>query len=435
MDSIASLIAGYYDQQAEHEWERMDRHHTEFAVTWRALEEYLPPPPARLLDCGGGPGRYAIELARRGYQVNLFDLSAENLHMAKAKAQEAGVNLEAYEQGTATDLSRYPEEIFDAVLLMGPMYHLLDEEEREQALREGARVLKPGGMLFAAFISRYAAHRDIAKKHPDLLTTDAELAQMILASGKLQPRGRGEAEFIAYFAHPIEIHPLFQPASLEILTLLGLEGLVSMIEEKMNMLEGEAWDRWVDLNYRVAADPSIHGCVEHLLAVSTKPRWRSVLRLIADQLNKTEITYKVVGGASIALQGVQISVKDLDLEMDQESAYRFQTLFQGNTVQPVEMRESETYRSFFGRFDFDGVQIEVMGDLHRREAGRWVPTWTATWGKADLDGVQVNVAWLEEETLAYIRRGRLERAALCLPYCDPGRLLALMRGEQPTNVI
>ena len=58
----------------------------------------------------------------------------------------------------------------------------------------------------------------------------------------------------------------------EIVTVLGVEGLVSMIEDGVNALSGEAWDAWVNLNYRVAADPSIHGCVEHLLAIAVKPR-------------------------------------------------------------------------------------------------------------------------------------------------------------------
>ena len=56
----------------------MERHRTEFAVTLRALDEHLPPPPAHILDCGGGPGRYAIALAQRGYTVTLFDLSPES---------------------------------------------------------------------------------------------------------------------------------------------------------------------------------------------------------------------------------------------------------------------------------------------------------------------------------------------------------------------
>jgi hypothetical protein len=76
-----------------------------------------------------------------------------------------------------------------------------------------------------------------------------------------------------------------------------------------------------------------------------------------------------------------------------------------------------------------------MGELQRREGERWVPTAARTQTTVELEGVAVHVSWLEEETLAYIRRGRLERAAECLPYCDRGRLLALLRGEQDTNVL
>lgn len=79
-------VAVHYDAHPEHEWERLQRHRTEFAVTLRALDTYLPPPPATILDIGGGPGRYAIELARLGYEVTLLDLSQANLALAKDKA-------------------------------------------------------------------------------------------------------------------------------------------------------------------------------------------------------------------------------------------------------------------------------------------------------------------------------------------------------------
>ena len=107
-NSVAAAVANLYDSMSEREWARMDRHRTEFYVTLRALREHLPPPPARVLDCGGGPGRYAVELARWGYDVTLFDLSTGNLALAREKAAEAGVTLAGFEQGTALDLSGLP---------------------------------------------------------------------------------------------------------------------------------------------------------------------------------------------------------------------------------------------------------------------------------------------------------------------------------------
>lgn len=340
-----------------------------------------------------------------------------------------------YDQGTATDLSCFPEEAFDAVLLMGPLYHLLAEEERRQTLAETWRVLKPGGTLFAAFISRYAVLRHVAAHQPTWPLEQTERMEMLMNTGVLAPRGQNELKFVAHFAHPTQVGPLCQHAGFEVLTVLGAEGVVSMIEDKVNALSGKAWDTWVDLNYHVAPDPSLHGGVEHLLVVALKPRWRAVLRRVARQLDQAGVAYRVVGGTSVVLHGVPIPAKDLDLETDAEGAYRFQALFAGYILESVALRESETYRSHFGRFDFDGVTVEVMGDLHRREAGGWVPTAATTETAVNLDGVLVRASWLEEETLAYIRRGRLERAAHCLPHCSQARLLALLRGEEATQVL
>ena len=224
-----------------------------------------------MLDCGGGPGRYAIELARQGYETILFDLSPECLELAEGKAAEAGVALAGFEQGTATDLSRFPDGCFDAVLVMGPMYHLLQEAERRSALQEALRVLRPGGMLFAAFISRYAAIRWSAVRDPLWIVEDADRVQKLLDTGVLPGRRSGQPGFLAHYAHPTEVIPFVEREGFEVLDLLAVEGVISQIEGSVNELTGEAWDAWVDLNYQLCRDPCIHGCVEHLLIVARRP--------------------------------------------------------------------------------------------------------------------------------------------------------------------
>lgn len=426
-------VRRFYDAHPAYEWERMDRHRTEFAVTLRAFAEHLPPAPARILDCGGGPGRYALALAQQGYAVTLFDLSAELLALARDKAAAAGVILEGYEEGTALDLSRFADATFDAVLLMGPLYHFFEEGERRAALLEASRVLKPGGVLFAAFISCFAAHRDCAARYPGKLLEDREAYARILDTGQFPPEVEGG--WTAYFAHPDEVRPLCQSASLEVEALLAVEGLVSGHEALLNVMEGEIWAEWVETNARVAPEMTLTGASDHLLAIARKPRWREVLRQVVSRLEAEGIPYRVVGGTSVALHGIPVHVKDLDLETTAAGAYQIAALFEEYLVRPVAFSESPIYRSHFGQFRIDGVLLEIMGDLERREGQGWVPTTNVTETTVLFEGMLVRVPWLEEETLAYIRRGRLDRAALCLPHCDHARLMALLGGDIATSVL
>jgi len=144
-------IRAYYDADPQKEWNRLQKKHPhEKYITVRMMERYIRP-ASTILDIGGGPGHYTIHFAKQGHTVTLLDLSGENVRFAKKKARQYGVKITAV-QGDATDLSRFPDDSFDTVFLMGPLYHLMTEESRLQAIQEAKRVLKPGGYLFCSFI-------------------------------------------------------------------------------------------------------------------------------------------------------------------------------------------------------------------------------------------------------------------------------------------
>ncbi len=213
--------------------------------------------------------------------------------------------------------------------------------------------------------------------------------------------------------------------------------MVSTIEDvRINALTGAEWDWWLETNWRAAHDPSLFGAVEHLLVVAHNPAWRGILRHIAATLAAEDVPYCVVGGTVAALHGLPVRVKDIDIQTTAAGARRFAELFAGQNVEPVALSDNGAYRSHFGRFTFPGeVEVEIMGNQERLQDGRWLNTMAATQDLLDLDGVPVAAAWLEEEWLAYVRRGRMERAALLLPHCDHGRLLGLLRGQIRTNVL
>lgn len=263
-----SNVEKWYDQNAQQEWERLETHHrAEYENTLRAMLEFLPAAPARLIDIGGGPGRYAITLGQRGYRVTLVDLSCNNLELAKKKATEAGVVLDAFIHANALDLITFPEAAFEAALLMGPLYHLHKLEERQATLQQARRLLKPGGLIFATFITRFASFRDAAVNGYSYVLDDPTYSEKLLATG-IHDSGVGFAD--AYFAHPDEVIPLGESAGFTTLRLMGCEGILAGHETYVNSLSGAAHQVWLDFNYRFAQEPSLFGASDHLLYVGRK---------------------------------------------------------------------------------------------------------------------------------------------------------------------
>jgi ubiquinone/menaquinone biosynthesis C-methylase UbiE len=262
-----SEVEAYYDENAAREWQRLKRHRTEHAVTLRAMEEFLPLPPASILDIGGGPGRYAIELTRRGYDVTLVDLSGDCLAMAQEKARQAGITLHLVVQANALDLSAVPARIYDAVLMMGPLYHLHETQDRLRAVVEAKRFLPQKGILFTAFITRYAAIRYYLINVPGEIDERWESIQVMLDQGLDLEADRFRG---AYYAHPAEIEPLLAGAGFDTLCLLGCEGIVAGNEEHINELSGANWERWVDLNYRLAKESPLLGAADHIVFIGRK---------------------------------------------------------------------------------------------------------------------------------------------------------------------
>lgn len=219
MSESGDAVRQYYAYFGQREWHRLETSpegQLEFAVTQHALETHLPS-AGRVLDIGGGPGRWTIWLAERGYQVVLADLSPNLLDIARQQIEQVGVGrrVEAIIEADACDLSRYADASFDAVLCLGPFYHLPETSARAQAAGELQRVLRPSGMVFVALMPRSAfVRRTIASVDERRHLMQPGFIDALMSEGKFvsDVSGRFNA---GYGVLPREVQPFFNQFGFE----------------------------------------------------------------------------------------------------------------------------------------------------------------------------------------------------------------------------
>ena len=231
-------VRAWYDRDPELEWRRLEgrvQYRIERLVTEHALARHLPPPGrgglVRVLDAGGGPGRYTIALAERGYTVTLLDLSPRAVALARRKVAAAGpavaARVEACVEGSFTDLSAFPDGRFDAVLCLGAaLSHVVDPAARRRTLAELRRVAKPGAPLVVSGLNRIAGYRGVVQwpytwgkaYYPDGLAAFA-------ATGSA--RGAEGPPWYAFL--PEELVALVADAGLELRALYGAQGIAAQL--------------------------------------------------------------------------------------------------------------------------------------------------------------------------------------------------------------
>jgi SAM-dependent methyltransferase len=247
---------------------RLDQAHgrLEFERTKEIIRRHLPAPPAVVADIGGGPGRYALWLADLGYEVVHRDLM--QLHVDQVRQASNGSRRIRSAVGDARLLDLADASV-DTVLLLGPLYHLDARQDRVRALAEARRVVRPGGPVFAAVISRWAMRMDGMLRLRLYQTADGMDAKLaaVERSGRLPPLWPGS--FCAYTHRPAQLRSELTSAGLEIIDLVCVEGPAFLLHDLGERLDDEQ-DRRVVLETCQALErvPELLGIGPHLLATA-----------------------------------------------------------------------------------------------------------------------------------------------------------------------
>ena len=247
----------------------------ELERTKELARRFLPEPPARVLDVGGGPGIYSSWLASQGYEVDLIDPVPSHVEDARKRARSEGApgGEPAFRAavGDARKLD-WPPETFDAVLLLGPLYHLTERDDRILALREALRATRPGGHVFGVGISRFASIID--GLFHDYLADPVfeEMVEQDLADGQHRnPTDRLDYFTTAFFHHPEGLAAELRDAGWRVQGLFAVDGpgwVLPGFPERWK--DPRSRERILKALRQIEAEPTLLGLSAHIMAVGVR---------------------------------------------------------------------------------------------------------------------------------------------------------------------
>ena len=261
---IADEIEAYYRELRELERLTSGIGKLEFLRTWDIMARELPAAPASVLDVGGATGVYAAPLARAGYQVHVVDPVPEQIAVAAALP---GVTASV---GDARALSQ-PDAGFDAVLLFGPLYHLSERSDRVRAWAEARRVVRPGGVVLGATISRFTSFFDGISREFVLNPTFRDIVDRDQVDGRHDNPDNVPGWFTtAYFQHTDEIPGEVADAGLAMRRMVSVETAAAFSRGGItSMADNPDVVEWMlDVMRRIEDEPTLLGASPHVLTIA-----------------------------------------------------------------------------------------------------------------------------------------------------------------------
>lgn len=239
----------------------------EFVTTTTYLNKIMKPSD-RILEVGAGTGVYSFYYAGRGHEVTATDITPKHVSIIEAKIKESTPIRMNTRVADATDLCDFADETFDAVLCLGPMYHLTERAAQEKCVAECLRVLKPGGVLALAYIPRFSVFPYLVKG--DRKFVDESWINRLLDRGYTSSSEEDCFWTDAYFHTPDELEQMMLGTSTDRLAHIATDGVSPLISPIVDPLSLEEFEIWVKYHLRICEEPSILGASSHALYLCRK---------------------------------------------------------------------------------------------------------------------------------------------------------------------
>jgi S-adenosylmethionine-dependent methyltransferase len=274
MDSLTAqekAVGRHYDENIlEFETERLPQHNpVEYAITLRYLQRFIRQ-GGTIAEVGVGGGYYSEFLAKHGCSLYLIDVSQRLLEVAAGRLRAAALDTCILDSwcGSATALTNVPDARCDGVLLLGPLYHLCSLADRQRAVAEAARVLKPGGLVYAAGVNRLAFFRDAFRMQPEYTPARRAFHLQFLGDGNLDPEHAPPFGY-AHLGTSAEFRSLFADAFSE-LAFAGIESFTGVWQHLLTTVSPESATTWLDLVEQTGQTADGLGMSDHFLYVGRK---------------------------------------------------------------------------------------------------------------------------------------------------------------------
>lgn len=260
MNNVEKILNDYYSHYNEDERLVRDKAHSvEFITTTKYIEKYLKKED-RILEIGAGTGRYSIHYAELGYQIDAVELVENNLNILKSKIKK-NMKINAI-QGNCTNLNMYDDNTFDITLVLGPMYHLYNDEEIDKAMKEIVRLTKENGKILIAYITddavvlSYGLRKGNLKKVKEMSNGTwniPKIEEEIFASYKIK-----------------EFDNLMKKYNVKKIETIAVDGITPQMQEYVNNLSDEDFQIYLDYHLKNCMRKDLMGYSSHILEIVEK---------------------------------------------------------------------------------------------------------------------------------------------------------------------